>query len=182
MEGCLPKLLLCHYSAPNPPQPVLLCFLSRFSLTPARRWNDSLTVVISSAAETDTQESRPLAEAAALSALGRGSGPFRAMFTEARHRPFVMVSMCVCKRACAWGIAGGGWGRTTEKWSHLSSCRCRLVCLHWPTAVCQFDLGVSLLWEHFGFSYIEMSIIWAVAVWRCVTLKCISSSGIIPEQ
>lgn len=103
--GFLPKLFLCCYcSAPNLPQPVLLCFLSRFSLTLARRWNDSLTVI--SAADTLRSPVRPLAEAAALSALGRGSGPFRAMFTEARHRPFVMVSMCVCKRACAWEKGG----------------------------------------------------------------------------
>lgn len=68
-------------------------------------------------------ESPPLlAKAAALSALGRGSGPFRAMFTEARHRPFVMVSMCVCKCACEWGKGGGGGkGNTTEKRSHLLS-------------------------------------------------------------
>lgn len=37
----------------------------------------------------------------ALSALGRGSGPFRAMFTEACHKLFVIVSMCV--RVCVWG-------------------------------------------------------------------------------
>lgn len=94
----------------------------------------------------DTRESPALAEAAALSAPGRGSGPFRAMFTEARHRPFVMVSMCVCKRACAGG------GGTTEKWSHLGSCRSSsglspLAHNNVPVG----DFGVSVMQEHLGF-------------------------------
>lgn len=130
LEGCLPKLPLCCSSAAHPTQPVLL-----FSLEVPPDPGEKVKWFTASHLQRrrDTQESRPLAEAAALSALGRGSGPFRAMFAEARHRPFVMVSMCVCKRACAQEDGGGGREQLRNGPILVPAAVDCLVRLYWPT-------------------------------------------------
>lgn len=92
-----------------------------------------------------SREICPGADCSALLALGKGSGPFRAMFTEARHRLFVILRMCVLVCVC-----GGG-----ENWKIVTSLfllqffSCFFSGLGQSQFLCFFYKILKMILEHF---------------------------------